>query len=868
MLRIVVSIALTIVCVLTVSAQQPEWLLKIPKYYRLKGGTSTLSSDNTRNMIMFDGGAYDTYVTADSGATWRNVFERKMFYIDVSSSWQIDQRGRWYYFGRVYLKLNMNLVSEDAGATLRYLFPDSSVFGDRFDFREQIPRLIQPDALVFDNTIAQDSTMGIIVTTDAGRSTKVIPVGGTYSNVNFRTVKPGVMSWPVEQFAGTYELSMATGQKTTVDIQPRNPYLRLRDNTVVQITTDTLKIQRPGDSAFTNITTFRDPVTDTLRRISIRDIQPITDTMAVVYGRYGEVFTVGQQHDLRVASAPARYSNFQTVTAAGLFGDRFIVTTCIPEGTAAKSFVYTVINTRTGMVATHERPGASRPPVYENEPGNQQRILPVTDSMWFASFFYGEFMRTTNAGVTWSMVDNIDRDPQWGESWVGINRLFPRAGGGMALITEGNRVMTQPSPGEPWNVTLLGPFWHRIRTGWDITGLFTRRSLMFDEDFGTRYRHRYGPSTLFTPNANEMWVSGDALLRYSSDGRFIDTLLPRTSRFVKQVTPKIIASAMDSLYFTFNGGREWVYVGATLPRRIVNKDTTRAAVGDILEAGDGTLIAGLRGMTVLDSLDVQYDSIPGGIVISTNSGDTWVRSGTDIDSNAYVSSLHRTAKGTILCVVSDVRIRPWKMSPFDGSITRVSPLSLMPANYILEQSDIYRSTDNGRSWKRVYSFLDRPSLGTTDIRFADMPDGRVVAIHPSFGIAISADDGTRWSIGDPLNVSGSLDINDIVFTPDGYAHLATSEGYLRIKVENIVSVQDRQGAVGNLSAYTLRDGTLRVAADEELLDIAVLTLDGQRVASVLAPCFTADIPTTKLASGAYVVVATTRTGIRRSLVML
>jgi hypothetical protein len=186
---------------------------------------------------------------------------------------------------------------------------------------------------------------------------------------------------------------------------------------------------------------------------------------------------------------------------------------------------------------------------------------------------------------------------------------------------------------------------------------------------------------------------------------------------------------------------------------------------------------------------------------------------------------------------------------------------------VLEQSDIYRSTDNGTTWQRVYSFLDRPSLGATDIRFADMPDGRAVAIHPSFGIAISANDGQRWSIGDPLNVSGSLAINDMVFTPDGYAHLATSEGYLRIKVENIVSVQDRQGAVGNLTAYTLRDGTLRVSSDEELTGITVLTLDGQTVATVTKPCFVADIPTSNLAKGAYLVIGTTPRGVQRTLIM-
>ncbi len=871
---IVLSAIAAVTCLLQVMptlAQEPEWMARIPKYFRLKGGSSTLSSDNTRNMIMFDGGAYDTYVTPDSGATWRNVFERKMFFIDVSSSWKIDQRGRWYYFGRVYVKFNMNLVSEDAGITLRYLFPDSSVFGDRFDLGEQTPWLIQPDALVFDNTNAPNaSNRGLIVTTDAGRSTKLVPVGGTYSKVNYRTVQPGVMSWPVEQFEGTYEISMATGEKTKVDRPPYNISVRLRDSTVVQIAYiggDTLKIRRPGDSVSREITTFRDPDTDTLRRIAIRDMHLISDTMAVIYGKFGEVFTVGQQHDLRVASAPKRYSSFQAVSAAGLFGDRFMVTTCIPEGTTSSGFVHTIINTRTGNVAVHKRTGITSPPSYENEPGNRQRVLPITDSIWMATLAYGEFMRTTDAGMTWRMVDNIERDPQWGETWVGVNRLFPSADGGMVLITEGNRVMSQPSPGAPWTVTLLGPFSHKIRIGWNITELFTRRSLSFSEDFGTRYRHRYGASTLFTPNADEMWVSGDALVRYTSDGRFIDTVLPRKSRFIKQISQGIIASAMDSLYFSFNGGREWVYVGASLPTRVVNKDTTRAAIGDIVEAADRTLVAGLRGMMVLDSLDNPFDSIPGGIVISTNSGDTWIRSGLDIDSNAYVSSLHRTSKGTLLCVVNDVRIRPWMLSVFDGVIRRVDALSLTATNFLLEQSDIYRSIDNGRSWQRVYSFLDRPSLGATDIRFADMPDGRVIALHPSFGIAISANDGERWSIGDPLNVSGSLTINDIVFTADGYAHLATSEGYLRIRVENIVSVQDRQGAVGNLQAHTLRDGTLRVSSDEELTGITVLTLDGQTVASVNKPCFVADIPTSNLAKGAYLVVGTTLRGVKRTLIM-
>lgn len=837
-------------------AQQPEWLMRIPSYYRLKGGWSYFCVDPTRNTILFDGGAYDTYASSDGGATWRTIFDLKMFHIDNSSLWMIDHYGRWYYEGRVYGKLPVNLVTEDAGDSIRYLMIDSGYMGQNRVWGEPLPRLVQPNAVLFDASTRQDTARGVYYTTDAGRNfTKVVPPSGTRSPMFLRPVKRGVFAMSDNDW-NAVEVDVNTGQMTTTDINARYEYVKLEDNTVIQGSRDWIRLRGPQDTTFTEYPSYRDPVTGEDRKAGSRFIGHVNDTLAVILGLAGETMIVGQQQGLRVLNAPLYRSRYQAIIAVGIFGDLLITLACVPEGTSESGNEYTVYNVRTGEIAVHQRPGYSGPQSFRGTFASFQ-IIPVSEVEWLASFTPGEFVRTTDAGKTWTYMDNIQRNDQWGEEWVGLSRLFPRGDGTMSVLTAAGRLMIDRTQSGAWEVILPGPFSHKIKIPNNVTNYFTQTNLSFSEDFTTVLRYRFGPSTAYFPTPDEVWVSGDALTRYTSQGEFIDTVLPRKARFVKQISPLITAASMDSLYFSFNGGKEWVYVGFSMP--------ALAAIGDLVVADNGDVIAGLRGMRIVDEDGSQRDTIPGGLMITTDNGDSWQRVGIEVDSGLYISSLHKSANGTLFCIASEVRIDPWVLDA-TGTRIRYNTDVLWDFMLKLDRAFVYRSTDHGQTWSQVFTFPDREKLGSTDIRFAAMPDGRVMIIHPTYGVAISATDGRTWSVGDPLNIGNPV-INDVVFTSDGYAHFATDQGYARLRIENIVSVDERPSVVGDLSAYVNSDGEIHISSEDEMLSVSVSTVDGRVLSDLSCNANAAEIDASAWPRGAYLVAATTVSGLRRTMIL-
>jgi len=176
-------------------------------------------------------------------------------------------------------------------------------------------------------------------------------------------------------------------------------------------------------------------------------------------------------------------------------------------------------------------------------------------------------------------------------------------------------------------------------------------------------------------------------------------------------------------------------------------------------------------------------------------------------------------------MATDVVADPRKNAGTAGEVTRLSPDQYDPMNLKVGLSYIYRSTDNGRTWTRVFVFTDRIRMPDTDPRFTVMPDGRILAIHPTAGIAISRNDGVTWSLGDPLNI-GDRQVNDVIFADDGYAHLATDDGYVRILTDNILNVKESSTVSGNLRVFVDDDGAVRFP-DGQPTSVTCYGLDGR-----------------------------------------
>ncbi len=809
-------------------SQEPEWLFKIPKYYRLKGGSSVFVVDKQRGGVLFDGGAYDTYITYDGGETWKTIFDIKMFYLDVATSWQMDDVGRWYYTGNVYGKMPINLVSEDAGETMRYTIADTNALPFMGRWEDQ-PTVVLPDALMIDASQPRyprpGTPRGRYTSCDAGRTWTFHGSSRYLSQMDGRTVGAGRFVMSDSTFKAK-EIIACSDSVVQTSISTSNPYVRLKDGTVLQYVPNIFgfvrgfHITRPDSST----ETIYDPP------FTIEYGGLINDTAALYFGSRGQILLYGMVGGFRLIDDPPVYNRFQRVGNAGIYGDRVLMQTIIPNGNLRDGTRWTVYNVRSGEASTFLRPpsyGTSWGIYFRSNPFDVHGVVAFSDSTWLASFLNGELLRTDNAGATWTIVDNIQRDEKWGESWIGINRLFMRGNGQMALINERNRLMVSEPTTDTWRIIHPAPFIHEIDLGNNSISIFTRSRITYDEDNGGRYRAAFGPSSIYFAHPDTMWISGDVVGRFTADGRFIDTLLARRSRLIKRISPLVTISAMDSLYFTFNNGKDWVYVGYSLPKYIYNSDTLTAGVGDVAVAKDGSIIVGLRGLRTYHADGSLIDTVPGGIMRSTNNGDSWERCTSDIPEWLHITSVMTSPSGTIFCLASELNLDARAVNPFTGEIELLDHSAYGEKAFKLGFSYIYRSTDNGLTWSRTFVFPDRFVLPSTDMRFTMMPDGRILAIHPTAGIAISHNDGLSWGLADPLNIGDQI-VNDVVFTDDGYAHIATNDGYVRILIENILSVRESHHVSGSLRVLTNDDGSVTFL-NEIPSSVSVYSIDGRLI---------------------------------------
>jgi len=850
------------VAVVDARAQGPEWMMRIPKYYRLKGGSSQFVVDPVRKATLFDGGAYDTYVTYDGGGSWESIFDIKMFFIDVQSNWKIDGAGNWYYQGLVYAHFNVNLVTEDAGKTIRYLVQDTNQLP--LNGRYELPlNLVMPNSVYFDPISIETDTSkrGIYSSCDAGRTWQFAKQPSMYYTGNsMKGVHANHLSFHLENHKYIErDLCNATWDSTTVPIV--DWYVRFNDSTVLTYNQRPLRIRRGVLDTNEVYRYYINPDNGALRKLVSEAVTLLNDTTALIIAKEGVVATYSPGVGLRFVDVPPYRHPQQRVCDVGRFGDLLLVRTVIPNGAGVDSNNrWTVLNIVTGSVSQYIRPGA--PITRELSPWpllQNQRVVPYSDSVWIATLDFGEVMRTTDAGVSWKMIENMPRDEQWGLNFVGATRLYPRGDGAMAVLSERGRLLVNEPGTKSWTITHLGPFSHAFK--------FSPTSTFYLEDYRGKLRSRFGPSTAYFHHPDTLWTSGDVVTRWSSSGVFIDTVLTRKARLIKRLSDKLIVAAMDSVWLSFNDGREWVYINEHWPKVVYGKDTVKCSLGDMVVTPSGSILAGLRGIRLYDTLGIAKDSVPGGIIRSTDNGLTWSPGPTGVPNYLYISSLIKLPTGTLLCLASEITVDPRTFNA-SNEPSRMALSDCGVKQHKFGQAYIYRSVDDGWTWTETFIFPSREFLPATDPTFTMMPDGRIMAINPDAGIAVSATDGASFGIGDPLYIGNPV-INDVVFTNDGWAHFATDSGYVRVRISNILDVKEETRNIGSLRAHVSAADVLSITCDIVPTSLRLIALDGTTVRSTVEPLtHSLALDVSALAAGTYVVVASNANEVRSALIQL
>jgi hypothetical protein len=298
----------------------------------------------------------------------------------------------------------------------------------------------------------------------------------------------------------------------------------------------------------------------------------------------------------------------------------------------------------------------------------------------------------------------------------------------------------------------------------------------------------------------------------------LDTLLPRRASFMRRLSPTMLAAGRDSLWFSFNNGKEWVYIEGGM--RII-PESLRAAVSDVVRLEDGTLLCSYRGLDWVDTADQRGVLAQGGMTRSTDLGNTWTWVDGWPDEQPHVGSMTVLPSGTIIAAAAHIEIDSALKREFaDRRYTRVT------------RAGLWRSVDGGLNWGPVYTdFYRGGPFPDIERVIVSMPNGSVVATTLSGVIIISKDDGITWNILDLPQLGDAL-VYGMSLDKDGTLLLSTSIGTARLLIPGVTSVA-RTDTLSGAPIFERSGGSLLISNVGESAVFDVYDVLGRNVLSTV-----------------------------------
>jgi hypothetical protein len=273
----------------------------------------------------------------------------------------------------------------------------------------------------------------------------------------------------------------------------------------------------------------------------------------------------------------------------------------------------------------------------------------------------------------------------------------------------------------------------------------------------------------------------------------------------------------DSLWITFNSGREWLNVSQTLTSPV---DNIRGQFSDATRTASGVLIAAIRGVDYKDTSGRRGVIRYGGIARSIDNGDTWKWITNLPDSMRFVTRVQRVNDSTVLAVAGRIAV--------DSALNRTTGRFQSE----VDASAILISNDEGVTWRvAVRDIRTGMQRGDHEPDICVLDNGVVLAsLHSGFAF-ISTTSGRTWSLLDIAEL-GLGAVHGFWKEDNGEVIISTSvgAGYLRIPGVTSVDTVTPQTTVNSSIRAFVADRLLHLDVPSPQSHLRIMSVDGRCIA--------------------------------------
>lgn len=800
--RLTLTVALLLVA-LACSAQSIDWLPRIPLMQTgwQYPGIAQVIEDSTRNRLMTPGWLLGTvYRSEDNGASWQGQYALGTDVVGKYGQIYVAPDGRYIWHGQTPWNQWVALLSTDGGVTWSRYTSDTLVFQDG-GYRGLL-WIIPPYNIRAHNV----TRTGQVLSSDLGATWRNIqrPPSDTVGwnpNAVEDQAAPNILYYTGKPYLFRFDARVDTVW-TETRVEGKGRTTQEVDGGVVTVVSGKLHVYPTwSDTQCRVVRSWKDEETGDQITLSIKDTKRIDDSTVYAYDDRGWIFEI-RPRAMQVRCIRPFGKAFPLVS--GFFGRASFLWSGVYNG-ASMSIVnvqglgWCVAEIKNGRVSRVDTVAPRDPEVITN------KVFPLTyfgDRGLFmflvTTSSFREIVRSTDLGASWIHTSKVEGD-QLEPAYLGVRSAVRASDGTLLTHTTRGHCVIPDEPGSIERTFRLDDV-SFFNTDWQQKLLYDRATTLY----------RDGDRMLLTGN-------GGLCVYDHRRGSATQTILPRKCTFVRSLPSSTMLAGSDSLWITFNSGREWLNVSQTLTSPV---DNIRGQFSDATRTASGVLIAAIRGVDYKDTSGRRGVIRYGGIARSIDNGDTWKWITNLPDSMRFVTRVQRVNDSTVLAVAGRIAV--------DSALNR----TMGRFQSEVDASAILISNDEGITWRvAVRDIRTGMQRGDHEPDICVLDNGVVLAsLHSGFAF-ISTTSGRTWSLLDIAEL-GLGAVHGFWKEDNGEVIISTSvgAGYLRIPGVTSVDTVTPQTTVNSSIRAFVADRMLHLDVPSPQSHLRIMSVDGRCIA--------------------------------------